>query len=219
MKMRFSKAIAAVLAASVVVVSGFSAMAAVTVSTGTKYQFTGEELNGNVTIESTVTDTDNKGKQVTYLVSKGSGEDIDITYIDQTALDSLTGVATFSFDIAKEDLYDLDITARFGSDANYEEGTLPTFTFKDGFDYYDNGTSAVTDVEAVEGDGGVTYSAKLTGDASDVVEYGIVLTNGTNTYHFPAKGTLEDGTFVVVIEGFDTTGYEAEGYVSDVAID
>ena len=204
MKIRFSKTLAAVLAATTVTaVSGISALAA-TVTTTTEYDWNNRnDANATVNVTSVVTDTGNKDAQVTYLVATDPLVAGGIKYIDQAALDSTNGTATFSFTAKQSDIYGVTATAKFGSDASI---TMPVFTFNAGVDHFDNGTAPETfDVE--ETSAGV-YMGTVSGN---VTEYGIKITKDTTNYTFPAMGTL-DGTFCVAIEGVDLTGWAVTGY-------
>lgn len=208
MKIRFSKTLAAVLAATTLTaISGISAMAA-SVKTVTNYTY--GDASASVRVTSTVTDSaTNAGKQITYLVATDTPSDEGaIKYIDQAPLDE-NGVAEFEFTATQSAIYsNAEISAKFGSDANIE---MPTFTFADGVDYYDNGGSnAVTVGEIVpdsKNNRTVIYGT-LTGNVS---EYGVTI--NSKTFKAMATTDSENGRkFAIVIYGWQ---YDAATDVVD----
>lgn len=210
MKIRFSKTLAAILAATTVTaISGISALAATSVVTNTTYDWNNSaDADATVTVTSTVTDTDKKGAQVTYLVATSNPSDTGaIKYIDQAALDLTTGIAEFKFTAKQSVIYDAGITAKFGSDDTTVAGAMKSFAFVEGVDHFENG-DADTEFEVTNATGSNAWYGTVSGNVS---EYGIKVSKGEEEYTFPAKGSL-NGTFYVEIVGADLTGWTVTGY-------
>lgn len=197
MKIRFSKTLAAILAATTITaISGISAMAA-TVTTTTNYTW-GDD-NATVQVTSVVKAADKEDAQVTYLVATATPSEANaIKYIDQAPIKN--GEATFTFSASQNVIYDGTISAKFGSDNPAIAGDMKTFTFVEGVDYFNNGTTGCTAtsiVPVVDGKYTVLYGT-LNGQAR---EYGVKL----NGVKYPAMATTADATggkFAVVIQGW-----------------
>ena len=192
MKIRFSKTLAAVLAATTVTaISGISALASVTtvVTYDAETYVYGED--NNVTVTSTVTSTDEEG-QVTYLVATATPSvEGAIKYIDQAPI-AKGGTVEFEFTTKENTLYSTDVvSAKFGSDCSVG---VDTFAFQNGVDYFTAGVASVAKVsEPVVTSGGAFFYGELSGNAT---EYGVEI--GTTKYK--ALGTV-DGIFCVALDG------------------
>lgn len=215
MKIRFSKTMAAVLAACVGTFSGISALAAVDVYTTTTYDYNNAST-ASVTVKSVVTDNANAGKMVTYLVSTGSGEEMSIKYIDQATL-SAAGTAEFTFTANQGDIFGGTVTAKYGSNAGYAD--LPTFTFNPGANFLSKGTATIgiADVSEIAGapEGAQVIIATVSGNYT---EYGVKLSkDGETDVYLPAYGAVVNSgntaaTFAVVISDLDA-GWTPTAYV------
>ena len=200
MKIRFSKTLAAVLAATTLTaISGISAMAASVITT-TDYTW-GGGADTTVQVTSVVKAADKENAQVTYLVATANpSEEGAIKYIDQAPIKN--GEATFTFTAKQSEIYDgATISAKFGSDDTTIAEAMEKFTFADGVDYYDNGNLAVTletpVLDAVN-NRTIIYGT-LTGNAS---EYGVTI-NNTETFKAMATTYSENGgKFAIVIYGW-----------------
>lgn len=203
MKIRFSKTLAAILAATTITaISGISAMAATSVVTTTEYDYNAviNQENPNIKVKSVVTTDEPDGTQVTYLVATPNPSETNaIKYIDQAPIEGST--ATFEFTAPQDTIYAGNITAKFGSDVSAVAGDMKTFTFVEGVDYFDTGATAVVQVDSPvydEKENKTTIYGKLTGKAS---KYGFTIDN----QEFVAKATTEDengGLFAIVIYGW-----------------
>lgn len=215
MKIRFSKTMAAVLAATTVTaVSGISALAAVSsVVTTTNYKWAADDttITDNVSVTSTVTAaTTDAGKQITYLVATATPTETGaIKYIDQAPVGS-DGTVSFTFSAPQNTIYNNStISAKFGSDAGY---SMPDFTFAKGVDYYSTATKSCTvnesDITVDTTNNKTTIIGTLNGEVS---AYGVTI-DGVN---YPAMGTLkaeEGGKFAVVIYGWQYSNETVAGY-------
>jgi len=213
MKIRFSKTLAAILAATTITaMSGVTALANIkSVATTTSYDWAVDSENPEVTITSTVNAANgDAGKQVTYLVADA---DKNIKFIDQQAIASKK--ATFTFKARNNDIFGGTVTAKFGTDTGADI-TLPTFTFTKEADLDEDGEMDTYDVDYFTTDAvgcskidvpeeirdefteatEIVYGQLTSGDAT---EFGATVKIGETTYELPAYGTLS-GYFCVVIE-------------------
>lgn len=202
MKIKFSRIMAIGCALSVAF-AGLTAFADVTVTTTTTYDHEPAEGVTTMRVDTEVTGLTN-GTEVTYYVSKDA-DNTDIVYINQdTAADNKV---SFSFTANTADV--LLANARYGSDAGLS--TFPTFYFNEGSNFFESTVGETPNaVDATEDDTvwgatsygdetetGYYYKAKLEGNAT---EYGIE----ADGVRYPAAGCAEDGTYIVVLQGFET---------------
>ena len=220
MKIKFSKVLAIVCAVSVAF-AGLTAFAAAegTVITTTTYDaYNG--TNAEITVTSQVTGA--AGKEVTYYVSNTAG----IVYINQKTADATTGETSFTFKAKQGDV--LTATAKYGTDAATNAFAGTEFKFAEGVNRITNGTANVASLskesvtyETFDADGnaildngvavtanGTAYKAIVSGN---VIEYGVMV----DGVYYPAAGCLEDGTYMVILNGVDVAGKTVYAYAKD----
>lgn len=198
MKIKFSKVMAIVCAVSVAF-AGLTAFAAApgTVVTTTNYDTFAAE-GTSVSVETDIYGDPNA--EITYYVEDSEG----IVYINQKTANG-EGFTDFTFTSTHGRV--LSAIAKFGTDGTAK---FPTFTFVEGSNRLTNGTANVSlldedpgyaqnvayTVDGTNGTAAYAFKAKVSGNAA---EYGIMV----GTEKFPAAGCLDDGTFMVVIEGVE----------------
>jgi len=217
MKIKFARTLAIASALSVAF-AGLTAFAAKipTVETITTYD---HASSADVTVTTTIKGLTD-GTEVAYYVCDENNNN-DIVYIDQATFDAdvATGLE-FKFTDTKEDF--LRAMAKFGS--NEADGaTFPTFIFNEGTNYLtqvtaqaemddtiwnkDLKTAGITVTDGDVAETALAFKGKVSGAATaygvKIVTSGAVAADGgSKTYYFPAYGCAEDGTFVVIIEGY-----------------
>ena len=221
MKIKFSKVMAIVCALSVAF-AGLTAFAAEgDVTTITTY----DAYNGadaEITVTSNVTGAANK--EITYYVSNGS----KIVYINQKTADG-TGATSFTFKAKQGDV--LKATAKYGTDAATNAFAGTEFTFEEGVNRIENGTANVTSLstgsvtyETFDDNGnaivdkddkavtasGTAYKAIVRGN---VIEYGVKV----GDVCYPAAGCLDDGSYMVILNGVNVNGVKVYAYAKDAS--
>ncbi len=219
MKIKFARTLAIASALSVAFAGLTAFAAAAGVTTITDYDYT-DTTNKNVTVTTTVTGLQ-PGTEVAYYVCDETTE-TDIVYIDQKTFPATAegNSVVFTFSDTRSDF--LRAKAKFGS--NEDGATFPTFIFNDGTNYLNQDTAQATKDEnnwgvPVSGekatllgdltgvaDTALAYKGTVTGAATEygvkIVTTGAVAGETADTYYFPAYGCGDDGTFVVIIEGY-----------------
>ena len=209
MKIRFSKTLAAILAATTLTaISGISAMASVV--THVTYDAENYEYGKDnaVTVTSTVTAGANQSGQVTYLVATATPSAAGaIKYIDQAPIEA-GGDATFTFTTTENAIYATDVvSAKFGSDCGVG---VDSFAFKEGVDRFNDGDATPVFTNVVEAYRGVLIYGSISGNPS---EYGIKIGN----IKYKALGTV-GGVFCVALNGAtlaDVNGAKAYAIKAD----